>query len=54
MYIKFLIGSILFAGICFGIGYRVCWLRMSRTINVLKAYLDNMKELLRRHLEDSE
>lgn len=54
MYIKFLIGSIIFAGICFACGYRVCYLRMSRTVDVLRAYLDNMKKLMRSHLEDSE
>ena len=43
MYIKFLIGSAIFALICFGIGYRVCWLRMEKKVKTLGAYLDKAK-----------
>lgn len=47
MYIKFLIGSIIFAGICFGIGYRVCWLRMDKKV---RSYV-NLNKILERNYQ---
>lgn len=38
MYIKFLIGSIIFALVCFGIGYRVCWLRMDKKVKEMETW----------------
>lgn len=56
MYIKFLIGSIIFAGICFGIGYRVCYLRMKKRLHeaeeVAMMYVSNYDDLLRAYNDD--
>lgn len=46
MYIKFLIGSIIFALVCFGIGYRVCWLRMDKKV---RSYMKLNKMLERNY-----
>lgn len=43
MYIKFLIGSIIYAGICFGIGYRVCYLRMDKKTKKLETWCKRLE-----------